>query len=208
MRIMRRWLLVVSEIETPEVRDGLLKTFSQLNLWFPLQVLSGSADVRLPLLGIITWKWHKDYLAGAASQLQNKLSQLQHGELMGIPNVHRSGGLLLVHHSDHALNQVLNVTEGSRLGAISIDCDVLTVQRLHDEVTHHSAIVWMHPWAICIEDANYSDVHIVASQIIETKRLSRSLTLIVAGSNTNAVDMAPVVLRLRGDFRIAVDLTS
>ena len=42
--------------------------------------------------------------------------------------------------------------------------------------------------------------------IIEEQRLCASLTLVIAGARSNRIDVAPVILRLRMNVRIAVDL--
>ena len=79
-------------------------------------------------------------------------------------------------------------------------------QRLDDEVRHHAAVVGMHARAVGVEDARDLDAHFVLPPVVEEQRLGAALAFVVAGARADRIDVAPVVLGLRMNVRVAVDL--
>merc|ERR1712066_337736 len=116
---MRSRLLELPQIEGLEVLDRLLDTLPQLYLRLPApQMLLGTRDVWLALLGIVARQRHVDNLARATSHLDHHLRQLLHCELVWITNVHRPMCFLLIHKAQEGLNSVVNIAERSRLRTI------------------------------------------------------------------------------------------
>jgi hypothetical protein len=64
----------------------------------------------------------------------------------------------------------------------------------------------MHPRPVCIEDASNLDVDAALSVIIEEQGFGATLSLIVAGSRTDGVHMAPIILSLRMSRGITINL--
>jgi len=80
------------------------------------------------------------------------------------------------------------------------------VQRLHDEVGDHAAVVRVHARAIGVEDSRDLDAHPVLAVVVEEERLGAALALVVAGAGADGVHATPVTFHLRVDFRVAVHL--
>mmetsp|Transcript_157815 Transcript_157815/g.383210 ORF Transcript_157815/g.383210 Transcript_157815/m.383210 type:complete len:351 (+) Transcript_157815:24-1076(+) len=205
VRSLRRGLPVLCQVEAGKVFYGLLKAFTQLDFGLPAQHLLRKGQVRAPLLWVVARERHFHDLALGACQLDAELRKLTDCELIRVTNVDRAWVRGVVHHSDEAFDLVLHEAEGPRLGAIAIDRDVLTLQRLHDEVRHDAPIIRMHARPVGVEDAGAAGVAAL-TVILENKRLCHALALVVAGAHTDGVDVAPVGLWLRRDGGVAVAL--
>src|SRR5437773_2034261 len=66
----------------------------------------------------------------------------------------------------------------------------------------------MHSRTVGIEQTDDFDVEVMLAPIIEKERLCGSLALVVASTGADWVDVTPIVLSLRMDFRISVHLRS
>src|SRR5579863_6608925 len=64
----------------------------------------------------------------------------------------------------------------------------------------------MHARAISVEDARNLDAQFMLTPIIEKERLSTALSFIIAGAWANRIYVAPIILCLRMDVRIPVNL--
>ena len=80
------------------------------------------------------------------------------------------------------------------------------LQRLHDEVRHHAAVVRVHARAVGVEDAHHLDAQLVLAVVVEEQRLGAALAFVVAAADADRVDAAPVGLGLRVHLGVAVDL--
>ena len=126
---------------------------------------------------------------------------------MRVADVHRPGEVgRRVHQPHHGVDEVVDVAERARLLAVAVDGDRLAAQRLDDEVADHAAVVRVHARAVGVEDAHHLDAEAVLAVVVEEQRLRAALALVVAGAHADRVDVAPVVLGLRVDLRVAVDL--
>src|SRR6185437_14862530 len=110
------------------------------------------------------------------------------------------------HQADEALDEIVDIAEGAGLRAVAIDGDRLALERLNDEVRHDTAIIGVHARPVGIEDARHADPELVLPVIIEEQRLRAALALVIAGARPDRVDVAAVVLALRMDDGIAIDL--
>lgn len=134
------------------------------------------------------------------------LRQLADGEITGIAEVDRAG-VIAVHQLDHALHQIIDVAEGTGLGAIAIDGKGFSAQGLNDEVAHHPAIVGEHAGPVGVEDAGDADLNAMDPMEIEAEGFSDALALDVAGADAVGVGRTSVALRLGVHLGIAADLT-
>jgi hypothetical protein len=64
----------------------------------------------------------------------------------------------------------------------------------------------MHAGTIGVEDTNNLDVNSVLAVIVEEESFGTSLSFIIAGTWSDGIDIAPVLLRLRVNCGIAIDL--
>ena len=133
--------------------------------------------------------------------------QVEDRDLGWVADVDRPGHRFLGRHqAQQAIDHVVDITERAGLQAVAVDRDVVAEQRLHDEVRHHPAVVRVHARAISVEDARDLDAHAMLAPVIEEQRLGAALAFVVAGPDPDRIDAPPIVLGLRMDFRIAVDL--
>src|SRR6202012_775084 len=82
----------------------------------------------------------------------------------------------------------------------------IALQRLDNEVRHDAPIVRMHARAVGVEDARDADAQLVLAVIIEEQGRGAALAFVVASARTDRVDVAAIILGLRMDRRIAIDL--
>ena len=87
-----------------------------------------------------------------------------------------------------------------------MDGDVLTSERLDDEVRNHPAVVGLHARPVGVENAGDLHGHSRRPRVIGKQRLGETLAFVVARARAQRVDVAEVVFRLRVNVRIAVDL--
>jgi len=118
-----------------KIRDCSFEAFRQPHLRLPAQHSPGETDVRLALLGIVHGQRLEDERAARAGQLQDPGGEIADSELAGIPDIDRSGEVVISRHQPrHGFDKIVDVAEASRLRAVPVDGDVVAEQRLHDEV--------------------------------------------------------------------------
>ena len=110
------------------------------------------------------------------------------------------------HQAHEAFDQVVHITEGTGLGAVSVEGDRLPAKRLHDEIGDDTAVVRVHARPVRVEDPSHADIDAILTMIIEEQRLGASLSFIVAGPRTDGVHAPPIALGLRLNQGIAIDL--
>jgi hypothetical protein len=59
---------------------------------------------------------------------------------------------------------------------------------------------------IGIEDADDSDLHLMLAVVVETEGLGHPLSLVVAGPGPHRIHVAPIILLLRMNLGVAIDL--
>ena len=187
-----------------EVGDGLVETFVQFDLWGPVRKRFHQGYVGSALGGVVFGERFLNQSRGGTRLLQNFFGQLPNSEFRRVAQVDWPHRLLLFHDPYHALHQVVDVAKGAGLGAIAIECDVFSLEGLHDEVRNNSPVVRAHPGAIGVENPNDANIHTVFSMVVEKKSFRTSFPLIVAGSGANRVDVPSVGLRLRVYVRVSV----
>ena len=138
-----------------------------------------------------------DHLAG----------QFGDGEFVRVADVHRTGEVVgrVVHHAHHAFDQVVDVLERTALPAVAVDRDIVAPQRLDDEIRDHAAVVDVHFRTVGVEYADNLHGNAVFA-VAHKERLGAAFALVVARADAQRVDVAPVILALGVDQRVAVDL--
>ena len=132
--------------------------------------------------------------------------ELEHRDLDRVAEVDRRVERLGARHREAALDQIADVAERARLRAVAVERDRRATQRLDEEVRDHAAIAHGHPRSVRVEDADDPRIDAMAAPRVDEDRLGHPLALVVAGALADRVDVAGVVLGLRMDERIAVDL--
>ena len=196
-----------------KVGNGLNQALLQLHLGLPVvQVRARTADVGLALQGVVRWQGHEDHFGTGACQGNDQFGQLANGELYRVTQVDRAretgcavGATGQIHEADEAFDQVVYIAKAAGLLAAAVQGYVLALQRLHDEVADHATVVGVHARAIGVEDAGHADVKLVLAVIVKKKGFGAALTFVVAASDTDGVNVAPVGLSLRVDGGVTID---
>ena len=91
---------------------------------------------------------------GVRSGLINDQScDLANGDFVRVAEIAGAVYLLAALHEQlESVQQIIDITERARLGAVAVDRDWLIPQCLHDKVGDHPPIVFQHARAIGIED--------------------------------------------------------
>merc|ERR1719347_165877 len=181
--------------------------------WLPLEELLGHRDVWPPPLGVILHGGKINDVAkvSLASLLSHQVTdeggELLYGVLPGISDVDRHavvGG----HESGEASHKVRHILKGSSLLPRAVDVDVFALYGSHYEVAHHTSVIQVHAGAVGIEDSRNSNINPILLSIRVCKRLSHSLSLIIASPGSYRVNMSPVCLRLRMHLWVPIHLAS
>lgn len=190
-----------------EIRDGLHQALFELDLGFPAEFVAGEGDVGLALGGVVAGQGLLDDFRFGAGHGDDFFGQLADGEFVGVAEVAGAGEVSgRFHQADEAVDHVVDVAERAALAAVAVDGDGLVLQRLDDEVGDDAAVVGVHARAVGVEDARDLDFQLVLAVVVEEQGFGAALAFIVAGADADRVDVAPVVLGLRVNRRVAVNL--
>ena len=192
------------ELRLEKVDRGA-EPFVQPHLRLPTEYPAGLADVGLSNLGIVDGQRFVHDLGSRSGQLDDPVRELENGHLGGVPDVDRVL-LLGPQKPDDALDEILDVTEASRLATVAVHGERLVLQRLAHEIRHHASVPHTHPRAVGVEDPHDAGLHAVAPRVSHRHRLEEPLRLVVHSARTDRIDVAPVVFALRMDERVAVHL--
>ena len=136
----------------------------------------------------------------------DKFRKLNHGEFPRIADIDRSGDLIWrVHHADHGVDQVLAVAEAAGLRSIAVDGDVFALEGLDDEVADDPSVIRMHVRPVGVENTDDFYPETALSVIGGEKGFCGPFPLIIAGSLSDGIHIAPVFLDLRMNVGISVD---
>lgn len=87
-------------------------------------------------------------------------------------------------------------------------CYVLVYKGLDSEITDNLAIIWIHPWTICIEDSQSPYIDLVLPMIIKKESLSALFPLIIPESLYYPIDVNPLIFPLGMHRKITIYFTS
>src|SRR3954453_12398036 len=126
------------------------KSLLEAYLGLPPQNLTRPRDVGLAHLGVVDRQRLEDDLAGRAGGLDHGLRQLQQRHLLRVADV--DGQVLLaLRQRDQSADQVVDVAEAPRLGAVAEHREGLALERLADERRDRAPVVRAHPRAVRVE---------------------------------------------------------
>src|SRR5918995_5311610 len=135
----------------PQRRVQLAQPLVETHLGLPPEYLLRPSDVGLAHLRIVDGQRLEDDLAAAAPHLEHLLCELEQRELVWIADVHRQM-LAALDERDQAADQVVDVAEAARLGAVTEDGERLALHRLADEGRDRPPVVGTHPGPVGVED--------------------------------------------------------
>lgn len=142
----------------------------------------------------------------ATDLLKNEFGQLEHGELTWVAKVHWSDNLLLLHEAHESFDEIVDIAEGSGLGTLAVNREILSLEGLNDEVGDNATIVGKHARTVGIKNTDHADIDAVFAMIVKEERLGCTLPLIIAGAQTNGIHVTPVGFGLRMNVGITIDL--
>ena len=73
----------------------------------------------------------------------------------------------LAHNTHHGVEEDRPRSKMASLQPIPVDCDILTINGLHDEIRNDSPIIGVHARPICVEDAYYPNINIVLPVVVK-----------------------------------------
>ena len=133
--------------------DRAREAVAQVDLRLPAEQVARARDVGLAHLRVVDRQRLEHDLRARLGQLDDQLRHLEQRHLVRVADVHR-----LVHvrlgEQHEAADQVVDVTEAARLGAVAEDRDRLVGERLAHEGRDRAAVVRPHARAEGVEDAD------------------------------------------------------
>src|SRR5437016_2765745 len=106
---------------------------------------------------------------------------------------HFPSGARLEHCQHQTLDQITHITDAACPAAVSIDGKWLVLQCLSDEIGDHAPIVDLTVGAIGVKDAHDTGVKLKLPIVLHRQRFTQTLTLIIASTWTNRIDVPPVI---------------
>ena len=171
----------------------------------PAKNLAGPRDIGATTSGVIRRQTEVLHRRRGPRELSDEVSEFEHGDLLGITQVHRViGGRLS--RQDEAAHEVGDEAQAARLGPVAVDGEGLATQGLDDEVGDHSPIARGETWPVGIENTHHAHGELVVTVVGVRNRFAEALGFVVDRARTRGIDVAPVVLGLRVNERIAVHL--
>src|SRR5574337_2062999 len=126
--------------ELVEIGDGLLKPFAQFDFRPPAENGGRLRNVGLALLRVVGRRGGKSDPGFGPGDRDDRFGQFEDGEFVRVADVDRPGHLVRrSHHAPHGFDRLAHKAEGARLAAVAIDGDVLSSQRLDDEIRHDAS---------------------------------------------------------------------
>ena len=183
------------------------QAFPKRDLGLPVQLLLRAAYIRLALAGIIGGERVEHKFGPGSRHVDDLLGEFPDGKLARIAEVYgpRDPGWA-VHELDKAFDQIIDIAKGACLVAVAIDGDRLVLQGLHNEVRNYPSVIRMHARAVGVENARYLDVELVLAVVVEKQGFGAAFAFIIARAGPIGVHVAPVILGLGMNGRIAIDL--
>src|SRR5207244_1051332 len=125
-----------------------------------------------------------------------------------ISQIDRSDKTALVHHCYQSRNHVGDKAKGAGLFALAVNANVFSLKCLNNEITDNSAVIDSHPGTVGIEDSDNPNIYGMLPIVIHHQTFGDSLPLVIATTDTDRVDVPPIIFSLRMNLRIAVHFRS
>mmetsp|Transcript_14834 Transcript_14834/g.28216 ORF Transcript_14834/g.28216 Transcript_14834/m.28216 type:complete len:312 (+) Transcript_14834:442-1377(+) len=179
----------------------------EVDLRLPSKELAGLGYIGLPLLRIIRRKWLEDNLSLGVDDVLDGIGEFENGVFSGVSDVD-GAHVVAVHEANKSINLIVYITEATSLVALPVDGDRLVTKGLDNEVANNTTVVLKHTRTICIKDTCDADLKVVLAMILHAKSFRDTFAFIVAGADTDWVNISPVLLHLRVHLGISVDFGS
>src|SRR5690606_40005648 len=97
-----------------------------------------------------------------------------------------------MHHTHHAIHQVVYILEATCLCSISVNRDVLVSQCLNDKVRYYPAVLRMHAWTVRVEYPYDLNVYLMLAMVIHKKCLGTPFAFIIADRKSTRLNSSHV----------------
>jgi len=87
-----------------------------------------------------------------------------------------------------------------------IEGKVFIKKSLYHKIGDHPSVIGVHPGAIGVENPYDLDINIILTFVIHAERFGASFPFIVTGTNTDWIDMPPIIFRLGMNLGVPVNL--
>ena len=185
--------------------DGAGEPLPHIDLGFPPEHRTRQRDVGPALHGIVLRQRPVLDRRLRPGDLENEIGELGDRVLVGVADVHRPH-VARLEQRELPVDLVVDVAEAARLRAVAIEREGIAAKRLHDEVGDDTTVVGSHARPVGVERAHDADVELVGAVVGHRHGLGEALGLVVHATRSDRVDVAPVVLGLGVDERVAVHL--
>lgn len=147
--------------------------------------------------------------------ITDKFSELPNRELVPVANID-GPGFIRVHEKNQAIDEVVDILEGSGLLAVSIDRHIFAFEGLDNKVGDNTAIIWVHcihintgyrtsedgrltARAISVEYTGDTDINAILTLETIGQGLSNALSFVVASAGPNWVNVSPAMGQILSD---------
>jgi hypothetical protein len=190
-----------------EVRDRVREPLVDGEARLPVEDAAREPNVRAALARVVLRRGEVADLHLLVDEATDLVRKVEDRLLVRVADVD-GRGVVGIHELDEAADEVRDLLEGARLRALALNRERLALERLDDEVRDDAAVVRVHARAKRVEDARDAHLNALLLRLDVAERLRDALALVLAGARAPRVDVAPVALRLRVDFRVALDFRS
>eukprot|EP00732_Lithocolla_globosa_P003466 Lithocolla_globosa_v1_NODE_2801_length_1864_cov_5.329464.p2 type:complete len:150 gc:universal NODE_2801_length_1864_cov_5.329464:1327-878(-) len=142
---------------------------------------------------------------GGVDDISNVFCEFSNCVFLRVTKVNRHFTITL-HQIDKSRDKVVNILERTSLFSISVNVDGFLLQSLVDEITNHSSISSVHSWAICIKNSGHTNFHTILTVVTVCQGFRTPLAFIITRTNSDRVDIPPVIFLLRVYFRVSIHL--
>jgi len=181
------------EIDISEVFDGFCESFTKGYFRLPIEMFSSKINDRLALGGVVGGQGFENEFGTGADHFDGHFSKLSDGEFAGVSEVDGPVEIVRsVHHSNDAFNEIIDVAEGSGLGAGAVDSEVFAFECLPYEIGDDSTVEGVHARTVGIEDSDDADIELVHAEVVEAEGFCGAFAFVVAGAGSDGVDVSAV----------------
>ncbi|KXV69490.1 hypothetical protein AD951_06380 [Acetobacter malorum] len=158
---------------------------------------------------VIDWQRTIFHRRRGFSNLNYQLGKLFHRHFRWITKVDRTYDLWPCFHKPYkSFNKIRNIAKSPRLLTISIYSYGLVPKSLNNEIGYHTTIFWIHLWSISIKNTHNLHWNSEALIVFITQSFCYTLTFIVTSARPHGINISAIILKLRRNVWVTINLTS
>src|SRR5215469_7215202 len=110
------------------------------------------------------------------------------------------------HRPHQPVDKIIYIADATGLPTVAMHRHRLLGESLHNEVGNHAPVIELAIWTVGIEDPDNPGIEIILAVKLCGNSFSQPLTLVITGTWSGRIDIAPVLFCLWVDQRVAVRL--